>query len=81
VIETKLIVIDLDKQFTFDLPAPPILAVMVRTGKTFSLLISGNPCGSKHVWHVICMNVGKPVRLEQAVDGQHETVDSVPEVF
>jgi len=27
------------------------------------------------------MNVGKPVRLEQAVDGQHETVDSVPEMF
>ncbi|WP_051470181.1 AraC family transcriptional regulator [Fischerella sp. PCC 9605] len=24
------------------------------------------------------MNVGKPIRLEQAVDGQHETVDSVP---
>lgn len=28
--------------------------------------------------HTICMNVGKPVRLEQAVDGQNETVYSVP---
>jgi len=36
VIETKLIVIDLDKQFTFDLPAPPILAVMVRKNIQFA---------------------------------------------
>lgn len=28
--------------------------------------------------HLICMNVGKPVRLEQTVDGQHETVYSTP---
>ncbi|MCU0541427.1 MAG: AraC family transcriptional regulator [Oscillatoriaceae cyanobacterium Prado104] len=28
--------------------------------------------------HMICMNVGKPVRLKQAVDGRDRTVDSVP---
>ncbi|MBE7383397.1 MAG: helix-turn-helix transcriptional regulator [Leptolyngbya sp. SIO1E4] len=28
--------------------------------------------------HVICMNVGKPVQLQQAIDGRHEAVDSVP---
>ncbi len=28
--------------------------------------------------HMICMNVGKPVRLKQAVDGQDKTVYSVP---
>ena len=28
--------------------------------------------------HIICINVGKPVRLEQAVGGQHETVYSLP---
>jgi AraC family transcriptional regulator len=27
--------------------------------------------------HLICMNAGKPVRLEQTVDGQTKTVDSV----
>ncbi|WP_199197338.1 helix-turn-helix domain-containing protein [Chroococcidiopsis sp. CCALA 051] len=28
-------------------------------------------------WHTICLNVGKPVRLEQVVDGKKKTVDSV----
>ena len=28
--------------------------------------------------HLICMNVGKPVQLKQSVDGQHQTVYSVP---
>lgn len=28
--------------------------------------------------HIICMNVGKPVWLEQAVDGRHETAYSLP---
>ena len=28
--------------------------------------------------HLICMNVGKPVQLKQAIDGRHQTVYSVP---
>lgn len=28
--------------------------------------------------HTLCINVGKPVRLEQAVDGQRKAVDSIP---
>jgi AraC family transcriptional regulator len=28
--------------------------------------------------HMICINVGKPVQLKQAVDGQFKTVYSVP---
>lgn len=28
--------------------------------------------------HTVCMNVGKPVRLEQVVDGQRKVVDSIP---
>lgn len=27
--------------------------------------------------HTLCINVGKPVRLEQTVDGQREAVDSI----
>jgi AraC family transcriptional regulator len=28
--------------------------------------------------HTICMNAGKPVRLKQVIDGQQETINSVP---
>jgi AraC family transcriptional regulator len=63
-------------------PVPPILASDGVNWKNIQFAhFRQPPCQiPQHVSprHVICMNVGKPVRLEQAVDGQHETVNSVP---
>lgn len=63
------------------LPQPPILASHGANWKNIQFAhFRQSPCQvPEHVlpFHVICMNAGKPVRLEQAVDGQKETVDSV----
>jgi AraC family transcriptional regulator len=62
-------------------PHPPILASDGANWKNIQFAHFRQPPRDipEHVssWHTICINVGKPVRLEQAVDGQHETVDSV----
>jgi AraC family transcriptional regulator len=62
-------------------PAPPILASDGANWKNIQFAHFRQPACKvpEHVSprHVICMNVGKPVRLFQAVDGQQETVDSV----
>ncbi|KAM3114129.1 helix-turn-helix transcriptional regulator [Phormidesmis sp. 146-33] len=63
------------------LPQPPILASHGANWKNIQFAhFRQLPCQvPEHVspFHVICMNAGQPVRLEQAVDGQKETVDSV----
>jgi AraC family transcriptional regulator len=63
-------------------PHPPILASDRANWKNIQFAHFQQPARDipEHVspWHTICLNVGKPVRLEQAVDGQKETVDSIP---
>lgn len=62
------------------LPQPPIL--MSNHWKNIQFAYFRQPpCEVlEHVlpFHVICMNAGKPVRLEQIVDEHAKTVDSVP---
>lgn len=63
-------------------PYPPILASDRANWKNIQFAhFRQPPCEvPEHVSprHVICMNVGKPVRLEQAVDKLDKTVYSVP---
>lgn len=63
------------------LPQPPILASDGANWKNIQFAhFRQPPCAvPEHVSpsHVICMNAGKPVRLEQVVDGQKEAIDSV----
>jgi AraC family transcriptional regulator len=63
------------------LPRPPIL---VSDGLNWSNIHFAHfqqpPCDvPEHISprHTLCINVGKPVRLEQTVDGQRKTVDSI----
>lgn len=63
-------------------PHPPILASDRANWKNIQFAHFRQPPRDipEHVSprHTICINVGKPVQLEQAVDGQNETVYSVP---
>jgi len=63
------------------LPQPPILASEGANWQNIQFAhFRQPPCEvPEHVlpFHVICMNAGQPVRLEQTVDGQKETVDSI----
>ncbi len=63
-------------------PHPPILASDCANWKNIQFAHFRQPPRDipEHVSprHTICINVGKPVQLEQAVDGQNETVYSVP---
>jgi AraC family transcriptional regulator len=61
------------------LPQPPILVSANWKNIQFAQFRQP-PCEiPEHIspFHVICMNAGKPVRLEQTIDGRKETVDSV----
>jgi AraC family transcriptional regulator len=64
------------------LPRPPILASDSAHWKSIQFAhFRQPPCEvPEHVppWHVICLNVGHPVQLEQTVDAQNKTVYSVP---
>jgi AraC family transcriptional regulator len=64
------------------LPHPPILASDCANWKNIQFAhFRQPPCDvPEHMSsrHIICLNVGKPVRLEQVVDEQNETVYSVP---
>ena len=63
------------------LPQPPILASDGANWKNIQFAhFRQPPCEIPEYvlpFHVICMNAGQPVRLEQTVDGQKETVDSI----
>ena len=63
------------------LPRAPILASDGSNWKNIHFAyFQQPPCNvPEHVspQHTLCINVGKPVRLEQAVDGQRKAVDSI----
>jgi AraC family transcriptional regulator len=75
-------VTDLDKNNSpLVFPHPPILASDRTTWNNIQFAYFRQPARDIEEYvsprHTICMNVGKPVRLEQTVDGQKKTVDSV----
>jgi AraC family transcriptional regulator len=74
---------DLDTpHFPLVFPHPPILTSDDANWENIQFAhFRQPPCHvPEHVspQHVICMNVGQPTRLGQTVDGQNESVDSVP---
>lgn len=62
-------------------PYPPLLASNCANWENIQFAHFQQPARNipEHVspQHTICLNVGKPVRLEQAIDGKKETVNSV----
>ncbi|MEO0827068.1 MAG: AraC family transcriptional regulator [Cyanobacteria bacterium J06635_15] len=74
--------IDFTQTDQVGLPRPPILSSNVSRWNTIQLALHHQPpyCIPEHCspHHVICINTGTPVTLQQTVDEQSETIKSVP---
>jgi len=75
-------IIDFTQEDQFSLPCLPLISSSRAGWNKIQLALYRQPPYRipKHysLHHVICINVGAPVTLQQTVDGQSKTIDSIP---
>lgn len=73
---------DITQESSFPLPCVPVVSSCRAGWDKIQLALYRQPphCIPEHYspFHVICINAGNPVALQQTVDGQSETINSVP---
>jgi AraC family transcriptional regulator len=74
--------IDFTQENSLSLPSLPVISSFGTGWDKLQLALYRQPpyCIPEHSSpdHIICINVGNPVTLQQTVDGQSEIVDSMP---
>jgi AraC family transcriptional regulator len=78
----SLDIIDFTQENSLSLPSLPVISSFDTGWDKLQLALYRQPpyCIPEHISpdHIICINAGNPVTLQQTVDGQSETVDSLP---